>query len=55
MKLLGAGGGGYALFLSSTPEKADALRDVLHRRFENNQARIVDFNVNYDGLKVSVS
>jgi galactokinase/mevalonate kinase-like predicted kinase len=55
MKLLGAGGGGYALFLSESESQADALRDKLRRDFENEKARIVDFSLNPAGLQVSVS
>jgi galactokinase/mevalonate kinase-like predicted kinase len=54
MKLLGAGGGGYALFLSPSRAQADALRDTL-RRFENDRSRLVDFSLNTCGLEVSVS
>ncbi|HXK10258.1 MAG TPA: L-fucokinase [Vicinamibacteria bacterium] len=54
-KLLGAGGGGYALFLSPDAAHADAVRDVLRRRFENERARLVDFSLSTCGLEVSVS
>ena len=54
-KLLGAGGGGYALFLSPDLREADAVRDVLRRRFENERARLVDFSLSRCGLEVSVS
>jgi galactokinase/mevalonate kinase-like predicted kinase len=54
-KLLGAGGGGYMLFLSNSPREADLLRNLLQKRFENSKARIVDFTLNSDGLKVTVS
>jgi galactokinase/mevalonate kinase-like predicted kinase len=55
VKLLGAGGGGYALFISPDATQAEALRALLHARFENNKARIVDMALNLDGLQVSVS
>ena len=54
-KLLGAGGGGYALFLSPGPREAEAVRDVLRTRFENHRARLVDFSLSSCGLEVSVS
>jgi galactokinase/mevalonate kinase-like predicted kinase len=54
-KLLGAGGGGYALFLSPGRREADAVRDVLRREFENHRARLVDFSLSGCGLEVSVS
>jgi galactokinase/mevalonate kinase-like predicted kinase len=55
VKLLGAGGGGYALFLSPDLREAEAVRDVLRRRFENERARLVDFSLSSVGLEVSVS
>jgi galactokinase/mevalonate kinase-like predicted kinase len=55
VKLLGAGGGGYALFLSPDRRAAEAVRDVLRRRFENERARLVDFSLSTCGLEVSVS
>jgi galactokinase/mevalonate kinase-like predicted kinase len=55
VKLLGAGGGGYALFLSPDLREAEAVRDVLRRRFENERARLVDFSLSPCGLEVSVS
>jgi galactokinase/mevalonate kinase-like predicted kinase len=55
VKLLGAGGGGYALFLSPSPREAEAVREVLRRRFENERARLVDFSLSTCGLEVSVS
>jgi galactokinase/mevalonate kinase-like predicted kinase len=55
VKLLGAGGGGYALFASPDRRHAEALRDVLRRRFENARARLVDFSLSTCGLEISVS
>jgi galactokinase/mevalonate kinase-like predicted kinase len=55
VKLLGAGGGGYALFASPDPAHAEALREVLRRRFENERARLVDFSLSTCGLEVSAS
>ena len=55
VKLLGAGGGGYALFLSPDRREAEAVREVLRRRFENERARLVDFSLSTCGLEVSVS
>jgi galactokinase/mevalonate kinase-like predicted kinase len=55
MKLLGAGGGGFALFMSSDRAKAEALKELLSRRFEDERARIVDFALNKKGLQVTVS
>ena len=55
MKLLGAGGGGYALFLSQTVRQADDLRETLSARARNENARLVDFSLNRAGLQVTVS
>jgi len=55
VKLLGAGGGGYALFLSPDRQRAEALREVLRKRFENARARLVDLSLSTRGLEVSVS
>ncbi|MFC1585453.1 L-fucokinase [Fibrobacterota bacterium] len=55
VKLLGAGGGGFALFFSRDPGQAEKLKALLRRKFENDKARIVDFQLNQQGLKVSVS
>jgi len=55
MKLLGAGGGGFALFMSSERGKAEALRETLARRFEDERARVVEFSLNKMGLEVTVS
>jgi galactokinase/mevalonate kinase-like predicted kinase len=55
VKLLGAGGGGYALFASDTPVQAGTLRAFLHERLENGKARIVDWELNQAGLQVTVS
>jgi galactokinase/mevalonate kinase-like predicted kinase len=54
-KLLGAGGGGYALFASPDIARAEELRGVLRRRFENARARLVDFSLSPCGLEVSAS
>ena len=55
MKLLGAGGGGYALFASASERDAEALRKVLETSDLNPRARIVDFAMSTEGLKVTVS
>jgi galactokinase/mevalonate kinase-like predicted kinase len=55
MKLLGAGGGGYALFISESPAQASRLRQRLREKHENDRARIVDMSLNRRGLLVSVS
>ncbi|MFW6293841.1 MAG: hypothetical protein ACOC7V_16170 [Spirochaetota bacterium] len=56
VKLLGAGGGGYALFLSETVAHAHRLRDALAKRSAASEAaRLVDFSLSRPGLQVSVS
>jgi galactokinase/mevalonate kinase-like predicted kinase len=55
MKLLGAGGGGFALFISETPAAADRLRELLRSEFEDDRARLVEFTLNKVGLEVTVS
>jgi galactokinase/mevalonate kinase-like predicted kinase len=55
MKLLGAGGGGFALFLSPDRRKAEGLRELLDRSHEDDRARRVDFSLNKRGLQVTVS
>jgi galactokinase/mevalonate kinase-like predicted kinase len=55
MKLLGAGGGGYALFISESPAQASRLRQRLKEKHENDRSRIVDMSLNRIGLLVSVS
>jgi len=55
MKLLGAGGGGFALFLSESPAQAANLRRRIREKHENDRARIVEMSLNRKGLLVSVS
>jgi galactokinase/mevalonate kinase-like predicted kinase len=55
MKLLGAGGGGFGLFLSPDRATAESLREILSREFEDERARMVDFSLNKKGLQVTVS
>jgi galactokinase/mevalonate kinase-like predicted kinase len=56
VKLLGAGGGGYALFLSESRRDADTLREVLAEHSAASEAaRLVEFGLSRVGLQVSVS
>jgi len=55
MKLPGAGGGGYMLFVSVDVEQALRLREKLSTKYENDRARLADFSINHNGLQVSVS
>jgi galactokinase/mevalonate kinase-like predicted kinase len=54
MKLLGAGGGGFVLFLSETPGDAEALQERLAGR-DDERARVVGMGLNTSGLEVTVS
>jgi len=53
-KLLGAGGGGYCFFVSESPDQAKKLRQKLGE-YSIGNARIVDWNLNTQGLRVSLS
>jgi len=58
VKLLGAGGGGYAFFMSQSAEAADSLRCALDHYVgvtANPRARRVAFELNKRGLQVTVS
>jgi len=55
MKLLGAGGGGFAFFVSKDERSANALRSLLTHRFEDDRARLVDISLNKQGLEVTAS
>lgn len=55
VKLLGAGGGGYALFISENKSKAEALRMYLQKHFVNDRSRLVEMQLNTRGLQISVS
>jgi galactokinase/mevalonate kinase-like predicted kinase len=55
VKLLGAGGGGFAFFLSPDTAAAAALRGLLAGNFEDDRARLVDWQLNKKGLEVTVS
>ena len=54
-KLLGAGGGGFLLMVCKSPKDAEAARQILQAEPINDRARLVDFDINSDGLTVTVS
>ncbi|MBF0431210.1 MAG: hypothetical protein HQK83_08035 [Fibrobacteria bacterium] len=54
-KPMGAGGGGFILFVSESTDQANKLRAFLDENPVNEQARIMDFGLNKDGLKLVVS
>lgn len=54
MKLLGAGGGGFVLFLSPSPEVANRLREKLDS-IDHARARLVDMSIDPHGLRVTAS
>jgi galactokinase/mevalonate kinase-like predicted kinase len=53
-KLLGAGGGGYCLFVSESPEQAQKLRKKINE-LSKGTSRIVEWSLNTEGLRVSLS
>lgn len=53
-KLLGAGGGGFMLMVCKSPQDAAQVRDKLHNDPPNKRGRFFDFNVNNQGLVVTV-
>ncbi|MGA0094435.1 MAG: bifunctional fucokinase/fucose-1-phosphate guanylyltransferase, partial [Chthoniobacterales bacterium] len=54
-KLLGAGGGGYALLLAKDPEAGRRLQRQLGSSPRNKGARFVDFSVSPTGLQITRS
>ena len=54
-KLLGAGGGGFVLMVCKSPKDAKAVRQLLQAAPINDRARFFDFDINTDGLTVTVS
>jgi galactokinase/mevalonate kinase-like predicted kinase len=53
VKFAGAGGGGYALFISETPALAEQLRQAIHK-LNNPEVSIVDFSLNAKGISVTI-
>jgi galactokinase/mevalonate kinase-like predicted kinase len=53
VKFTGAGGGGFALFISETPEKAEKLQEMLSS-FNNSELEIVDFTLNTNGISATI-
>ena len=53
-KLLGAGGGGFLFMVTKGVEQSQKVRDILERTPPNNRARFFDFDIDQDGLKISV-
>jgi galactokinase/mevalonate kinase-like predicted kinase len=54
-KLLGAGGGGYAVFFPKDEPAAAKIRQILTENPPNDRARFVDFNLSETGLQVTRS
>jgi galactokinase/mevalonate kinase-like predicted kinase len=52
--LLGAGGGGFLLLVCRSSEDAGKVRETLSRRPPNRRARFFDFDINQEGLVVTV-
>lgn len=53
-KLLGAGGGGFLFVVTKGVEESQEIKKILTKGAPNNRARFFDFEVDPDGLKVSV-
>jgi galactokinase/mevalonate kinase-like predicted kinase len=53
-KLLGAGGGGFLLIVGKTPKDAQAIRRTLTNNPPNPRARFFDYQINNQGLTVTV-
>lgn len=53
VKFAGAGGGGYALFISETPALAEQFRQAIHG-LNNPDVSIVDFSLNTKGVSVTI-
>jgi len=53
-KLLGAGGGGFMFMVCKSPEDAMQIRNELNADPPNDRSRFFDFNVNNQGLVVTV-
>lgn len=54
-KLLGAGGGGYALFLAKDADAGKEIRRILEDHPPNRGARFVDFAISSTGLQITRS
>ena len=53
-KLLGAGGGGFLFMVTKGTEQTERVREILEKSPPNDRARFFDFDVDQDGLRVSV-
>lgn len=53
-KLLGAGGGGFLLMVCKSPEDAQKIRTILNAKPVNERARFFDYDINPEGLVVTV-
>ena len=53
-KLLGAGGGGFLFMVSKGVEQTQQIREIMANNPPNNRARFFDFDIDDEGLKVSV-
>jgi fucokinase len=53
-KLLGAGGGGFLFIVTKGTEESNKIREILEKEPPNDRARFFDFEIDQEGLKVSV-
>ena len=53
-KLLGAGGGGFLFMVTKGVEQTQEIREILEKTPPNDRARFFDFDVDIEGLRISV-
>ncbi|HGE71838.1 TPA: hypothetical protein ENX78_13435 [Candidatus Poribacteria bacterium] len=53
-KLLGAGGGGFLFMVTKGAEQSSEIKRILEKEPPNDRARFFDFDIDQDGLKISV-
>ena len=53
-KLLGAGGGGFLFIVTKGIEQTKRIREILEEEPPNDRARFFDFDIDEEGLKISV-
>ena len=53
-KLLGAGGGGFLFIVTKGVEQSQKVRKILEKTPPNDRARFFDFDIDLEGLKLSV-
>lgn len=54
LKLLGAGGGGFLFIVTKGIEQTNKIKKILESEPPNDRARFFDFDIDQEGLKISV-